>query len=49
MFIPSTTILLALLFKPGNQATTEELVAHLQDFPGSPLTRWAGSAGIWKS
>jgi Carotenoid biosynthesis protein len=45
---PSTVILIVLLFKPANQATAEELVAHLQDFPGSPLTRWPGSADIWK-
>jgi putative membrane protein len=48
IFIPITLILITLLFKPGNQATTEEVVAHLQDFPGSPLTRWPGFAGIWK-
>jgi hypothetical protein len=48
IFTPITVILLTLLIKPANQATAEELVAHLQDFPGSPLTRWPGSAGIWK-
>jgi uncharacterized membrane protein len=48
IFTPITLILITLLFKPANQATVEELVAHLQDFPGSPLTRWPGAAGIWK-
>ncbi len=48
IFTPITVILSALIFKPSNQATTEEIVAHLQDFPGSPLTRWPGSIGIWK-
>jgi uncharacterized membrane protein len=48
IFTPTTVILIALLFKSSNQATAEELVAHLQDFPGSPLTRWPGSTGIWK-
>jgi hypothetical protein len=48
IFTPITLIMITLLIKPANQATAEELVAHLQDFPGSPLTRWPGSAGIWK-
>jgi uncharacterized membrane protein len=48
IFTPITAILIALLFKPANQATTAELVAHLQDFPGSPLTQWSGSSVIWK-
>jgi uncharacterized membrane protein len=48
IFTPITVILIALLFKPANQATTAELVAHIQDFPGSPLTQWPGSARIWK-
>jgi len=48
IFTPITVIMITLLFKPANQATAEELVAHLQDFPGSPLTRWPGGVGIWK-
>ncbi len=48
IFTPITLIMLMLLFKPANQATAEELVAHLQDFPGSSLTRWPRSVGIWK-
>jgi putative membrane protein len=48
IFTPITSILIALLFKPANQATAEELVAHLQDFPGSPLTQWPGRARIWQ-
>jgi uncharacterized membrane protein len=41
-----TLMLLTLLFKPVHQATAEELVAHLQDFPGSPLTQWPGARGL---
>jgi uncharacterized membrane protein len=37
IFIPVTVMLLALLFKPANQATADELQLHLQDFPVSPL------------
>jgi uncharacterized membrane protein len=48
IFAPITLILLTLLVKPANQATVEELAAHLQDFPGSPLTQWPGSVGIRK-
>jgi uncharacterized membrane protein len=48
IFTPITLILITLLFKPANQATAEELAAHLHDFPGSPLTRWPGSVGILK-
>ncbi len=50
MFIitPVTVILFTLLVKPANQATAGELAAHLQDFPGSPITQWPGSAGIRK-
>ena len=47
IFTPITLTMLMLLFKPANQATVEELVAHLQDFPGSPLTQWPRSVGIW--
>ena len=46
--MPVTLLLFTLLVKPANQATAEELAAHLQDFPGSPLTRWAGSVGMRK-
>jgi uncharacterized membrane protein len=45
IFTPITLILITLLFKPANQATAEELAAHLRDFPGSPLTRWPGAVG----
>jgi hypothetical protein len=48
IFTPITVIMLALLFKPANQATAEELVAHFDDFPGSPLTRWPRGVGILK-
>jgi hypothetical protein len=48
IFTPMTLILLTLVFKPANQATAEELVAHLQDFPGSPLMRWPDRTGISK-
>lgn len=48
IFTPVTLILFTLLVKPANQATVEELAAHLQDFPGSPLTQWPGSVGIRK-
>jgi putative membrane protein len=47
IFTPITLLMLILLVKPANQATTEEIAAHLRDFPGSPLTRWPGSRGIW--
>jgi len=47
LYTPITLIVLLLLVKPGNQATTEEIAAHLRDFPGSPLTRWPGGGGIW--
>jgi putative membrane protein len=46
IFTPITAMLLMLLFKPVNQATAEEIVAHLRDFPGSPLTQWPGARGI---
>jgi Carotenoid biosynthesis protein len=46
IFTPITLMLLTLLFKPVHQATAEELVAHLQDFPGSPLTQWPGARGL---
>jgi putative membrane protein len=46
LFTPITVIVVMLLVKPSNQATTEEIAAHLHDFPGSPLTRWPGG-GIW--
>jgi hypothetical protein len=45
---PMTLILLALLVKPANQATTGEVAAHLEDFPGSPLTGWPAMGEIWK-
>jgi uncharacterized membrane protein len=48
IFTPITAMLIAVVCKPANQATVEELVAHLQDFPGSPLTRWPGAAGSWQ-
>jgi uncharacterized membrane protein len=48
IFTPITVMLIMLCFKPANQATAQELAAHLQDFPGSPLTRWPGCAGLWK-
>ena len=48
IFTPITVILIALLVKPANQATAGELAAHLQDFPGSPLTRWPDSVGTQK-
>jgi putative membrane protein len=48
IFTPITLILITLLFKPANQATADEVVAHLQDFPGSPLTRWPGALGSWR-
>jgi uncharacterized membrane protein len=47
IFTPITLMVLTLLVKPANQATTEEVAAHLRDFPGSPLTRWPGSSGMW--
>jgi len=47
IFTPITLMVMTLLVKPANQATTEEIAAHLRDFPGSPLTRWPGSGGIW--
>ena len=47
IFIPITLMVLTLVVKPANQATTEEIAAHLRDFPGSPLTRWPGNGGIW--
>jgi uncharacterized membrane protein len=37
IFTPLTAMLLALLCKPANQATADELRLHLQDFPASPL------------
>jgi uncharacterized membrane protein len=49
IFTPITVMVMMLLIKPANQATTEELVAHLQDFPGSSLTRWPGTGGIWNA
>jgi hypothetical protein len=48
MVTPVTVILITLLVKPANQATAGELAAHLQDFPGSPLTQWPGPRGIRK-
>jgi uncharacterized membrane protein len=48
IFTPITVIMLTQLLKPANQATAEEIEAHLQDFPGSPLTRWPRSVGSWK-
>jgi putative membrane protein len=48
IFTPITVLMLAQLFKPANQATTEELVAHLEDFPGSPLTQWPWGVGGYK-
>jgi putative membrane protein len=48
IFAPVTTLLLALVFKPANQATAEELKAHLQDFPASPLMPWLRYSGIQK-
>jgi uncharacterized membrane protein len=39
IFTPVTVMLVALLFKPANQATAEEFRAHLQDFPTSSLRR----------
>jgi hypothetical protein len=48
IFTPITLMLITLPFKPANQATAEEVAAHLQDFPGSPLTRWPSSVGILK-
>jgi putative membrane protein len=48
IFTPITVIMLTQLFKPANQATAEEIAAHLQDFPGSPLSRWPGSMETWK-
>lgn len=38
IFTPVTVMLLMLLFKPSNQATPEQLEAHVRDFPTSPLT-----------
>ena len=46
MVTPVTLILIALVVKPANQATPGELAAHLQDFPGSPLTQWPKPVGI---
>lgn len=37
IFTPVTVMLVTLLFKPANQATTEEFRAHLRDFPTSSL------------
>jgi hypothetical protein len=48
MVTPVTLILIALIVKPANQATPGELAAHLQDFPGSPLTQWPGPVDIRK-
>ena len=48
IFTPITVLMLTLIFKPANQATAEELVAHFEDFPGSPLTRWPWGVGNWK-
>jgi uncharacterized membrane protein len=48
MVTPVTVILITLLVKPANQATAGELAAHLQDFPGSPLTQWPGPGRIRK-
>jgi uncharacterized membrane protein len=48
LYTPVTVILLMLLVKPANQATAGEVAAHLQDFPGSPLTRWPSLGGAWK-
>jgi len=47
IFTPITLMVMTLLVKPANQATIEEIAAHLRDFPGSPLTRWPRSGGIW--
>jgi putative membrane protein len=41
IFTPVTVLLFVLLGKPANQATTEELQAHVQDFPQSPLVAWS--------
>jgi uncharacterized membrane protein len=49
IFTPITVMVTMLLIKPANQATTEELVAHLQDFPGTSLTRWPGIGGVWNA
>lgn len=38
LYIPVTAVVLALLVKPSNRATAEELKAHGRDFPTSPLT-----------
>jgi putative membrane protein len=46
IFTPITVIMLTLLVKPGNQATAEDIVAHLADFPGTPLARWPWGVGI---
>jgi uncharacterized membrane protein len=48
IFTPVTAVLLVLLGKPANQATAEELAAHLRDFPQSPLTAWVQWADTQK-
>ena len=48
IFTPVTVILVILLGKPANQATAEELEAHLQDFPHSALVSWLQWAGTQK-
>jgi putative membrane protein len=39
LFLPVTAMLLALLVKPGNRATAEELETHGKDFPASLIGR----------
>jgi putative membrane protein len=48
IFTPATVMLGVLLGKPANQATAEELAAHLRDFPQSPLIAWLQGADIRK-
>jgi putative membrane protein len=48
IFTPVTVVLCALLVKPANQATAEELDAHIQDFPHSPLVAWLRCADTRK-
>ena len=48
IFTPITTLLIVLVFKPAKQATAEEVEAHIQDFPASPLGPWLRSSGMGK-
>lgn len=48
IFIPVTAVLVVLLGKPANQATADELEAHLRDFPQSPLGVWSCCADTRK-